>query len=291
MAIVTTSPNPAEVQTLTSNQALLSTAIDSVQAQAEPSAIGPAIMVAGEIAPRDQSRRQIVIITDRCAREETSAAISAGAEVLQVGTTAGNRAITCFAARRTKTDPTRYEVFVEVQNHGNQTAQGNLEVSIDGKPGPSVPFAIEKDGRWVKTFDRIAVSHTGRLAARIAPGDSYPFDDIAEIRLDRPHDPEVYYPYLQQFEGGVAKPYRSMLVARSHPKQRSVLGMPPYQERLGPLYGELNGIDIRASSDAETASSVQGHESRRPPLWMILAAGAAILLVAEWCLCQRCWTS
>jgi hypothetical protein len=291
MAIVTTSPNPAEIQTLTSNQGLLRTMIDSVHAQAEPSTIGSAIMVAQEIAPRVRSRRQIVIITDRRVREENQAAVTSGVEVLHVGTMAGNRAITCFAARRTKTNPTQYEVFVEVQNHGGQTAQGNLEVSIDGKPGPSVPFAIEKDGRWVKTFDKLAVSRAGRLTARIAPGDSYPFDDIAEIQLGRPYDPDVYYPYLQQIEGGVAKPYRSILLARSHPKQLSVLGMPPYQELLGPLYGEPNGVDIRASNDVETVASALGRQSPRPPLWMLLAAVAALLLVAEWCLCQRCWTS
>ena len=293
MAIVTTSPNPVEVQPTTSDELLLRAAVDSAKALPDPPAIEWTIKVARQIGARDRSPPHIVLVTDRCARDVAPAATTDGVEVLRVGTAAANRAITCFAARRSKTDPTRYEVFVEVQNHGDQTAQGNLALNIDGKSGPSVSFAIEKDGRWKKTFDKVANSNAVRLTAKITPGDSYPFDDAADIRLDVPTENGVSYPMLapDQGEGGVAKVYRGILLGRSHPKERSVLGMPAYAEILGPLYGEPTGADIRTSDDIGAAASLQRRELTRSPLWMLLAATATILLVLEWCLYQRRWTT
>ena len=49
------------------------------------------------------------------------------------------------------------EAFVEVQNHSDQSAQGKLELYIGGKPGPSVAFQIEKDGRWQYLFDKLTL--------------------------------------------------------------------------------------------------------------------------------------
>ena len=51
MAIVTANPNPLEIQTLTSDQALLRAAVDSAQARAEPPALNWAVKVAQESAP------------------------------------------------------------------------------------------------------------------------------------------------------------------------------------------------------------------------------------------------
>ena len=163
MAIVTANPNPLEIQTLTSDQALLRAAVDSAQARAEPPEINWAVKVAQEIGARVQSPRQIVLITDGCARDAVHEAATSGVEVLRVGTAAANCAIACFAARRSKTDPTQCEVFVEVQNHGNKTAQGNLEIGIDGKRDLRVPFAVENNGRWQKIFDKVSISTTMHL--------------------------------------------------------------------------------------------------------------------------------
>ena len=189
-----------------------------------------------------------MIITDGCARDVTPEATTDGVEVLRVGTAAANRAITCFAARRSKIDPTKFEVFVEIQNHGNQTAEGNLEFFIDGKPGTSVPFAIEKDGRWERIFDKVTTWGAVRLTARITPGDSYLFDDAADIWLNVPTTTGISYPLLdpELSEGGVAKVYRRHLLGRSHPMERTFPGTAISAELLGPFYGEPNGVDIRS---------------------------------------------
>ncbi len=164
MAIVTTSPNPLEVQSLTDKKELLRAAVKSVNALPEPPAIGWAVKVAHEIGGSTKDRLKagprapgIVLITDACEKDATRRAEQAGVEVLRVGSNAGNCAITCFTARRSKTNPAQCEAFVEVQNHSDQSAQGKLELYIGGKPGPSVAFQIEKDGRWQYLFDKLTL--------------------------------------------------------------------------------------------------------------------------------------
>ena len=91
-------------------------------------------------------------------------------EVLRVGTAAGNLAITCFTARRSKAEPTKCEVLVEVRNQGDQSAKGSVTITVDeesessplagrtaGSAGDSQAmaaneFSIAKDGRWQHVF-------------------------------------------------------------------------------------------------------------------------------------------
>ena len=131
--------------------------------------------------------RRIVLITDACAKEADKAAQQSGVEVLRVGTAAGNLAITCFTARRSKAEPAKCEVLVEVRNQGNQTAQGSVTISRSdcGSPGGEVRrsrprFSIAKDGRWQHVFT-LDLPAAARLTAKIEPGDAYIFDDTAVL--------------------------------------------------------------------------------------------------------------
>jgi hypothetical protein len=311
MAVVTTSPNPVEVQPMTSGKALLRAAVDSAQALPQAPAIQWAAKVADKVAGTDEGRLKpglraprIVLVTDGCATEATRAGQRCGIEVLRVGTRAGNRAITCFTARRSNIDPAQCEVFVEVQSHGDQLVEGELELLIDGKSGPSVQFTIEKDGRWQHLSDRLTLPTAARLTARITPCDDYPFDDTAVLEVPAPGAPDTAtdsvarpsVPHLfaqippDASEGGIAELYRSVLLARSHPKQR-LIPMPPYAELLGPLYGEPNGVDIRVPSDIGLNAAAAQYELRRLPLWIPFAAAAAVLVILEWCFYLRRWTS
>ena len=225
MAVVTVSPDPTEVQPLTSDRELLNSAVDSVQALAEPAAIEWAVKLAREIPMRDEDRLKpglpaetpprIVLITDACAKEATKRAQESGVEVLRVGTAAGNLAITCFTGRRSRVEPAKCEVLVEVRNQGDQSAQGSVTITVDKKSGqlpspdqPSVgarrgaggdgglqsvaatPFAIVKDGRWQHVFT-LDLPAAARLTAKIEPGDSYVFDDTAV--LDMPAAPPAHH--------------------------------------------------------------------------------------------------
>ncbi len=311
MAVVTTSPNPVEVQPMTSDKSSLNAAVEAAQALAEPTAIEWAVKVADAIETSEKDRRKpglrsrrVVLITDGCAKEASREAQKSGVEILRIGTAAGNRAITCFTARRSRIDPAQCEVFAEVQNHGDQATQGRLELTVDGKPGQSLAFSIDKDGRWQHLFDKLTVPGAARLMARLTPGDAYPFDDVAELEVSAPVTPQstsdsVARPAIPQFvapiapgdsEGGIARLYRSVMLARSHPKEPMIL-LPPYAQFLGPVYGEPNGVDVRVPSDVGSDASTARYAPPRLPMWIPFAATAALLLVLEWCLYLRRWTS
>ncbi|MGO9112817.1 MAG: vWA domain-containing protein [Thermoguttaceae bacterium] len=190
MAVVMVSPAPVEVQPLTNDRGLLTKAVDSVQGQAEPPAIESAVKLAREIPMPDKDglkpglraeiSPRIVLITDACSREATKRVQESGVEVLRVGTAAGNVAITCFTARRSKAEPARCEVLVEVRNRGDQPAQGTMTIAVDDKNGPSAQFSIVKDGRWQHVFT-LDLPAAARFVAKIEPGDFYGFDDTAVL--------------------------------------------------------------------------------------------------------------
>ncbi len=198
MAVVTVSPTPSEIQPLTSDHALLTAAVDSVQAEGELAAIEWAVKLAGEIPLPDKVPPRIVLITDACAKEAHKRADGSGVEVLRVGTAAGNLAITRFTGRRSKADPAKCEVLVEVRNQGNHSAKGSVTIVVlGGKSSPSVPFSIVKDGLWQHVFT-LDLPAAARLRARIEPGDAYIFDDTAE--LDMPAAPAPHRVKLEADE-------------------------------------------------------------------------------------------
>ena len=184
------------------------------RAQAEPPAINWAVKVAQEIGARVESPRHIVLITDRCARDAVHEATTSGVEVLRVGTAASNCAITCFAARRSKTDPTQCESTSKCRIMATRRLKATWSLRSMASAGLQVPFAVENNGHWQTTLDKVAISSAVRLTARITPGDSYPFDDTADIRLDLPAEQNMNHPmFQQQSEGGVARLYRSIILS------------------------------------------------------------------------------
>ena len=69
MAVVTVGPAPSEIRPLTSDKALLTAAVDSVQATEEPPAIDWAVKLAREIPMPDTSSPRTVLITDAAGKE------------------------------------------------------------------------------------------------------------------------------------------------------------------------------------------------------------------------------
>ena len=167
---------------------------------------------------------RFVVITDACCKEAAKQAEQSGVEVLRVGTAADNLVITRFTARRSKADPVKCEVLVEVRNQGDQPAQGRVTLVIEEKSGKlpspsgrgaggegglqsgklpspfgrgaggegglqSAQFSIIKDGRWQHLFE-LDLPAAARLTARIEPGDVYLFDDTAV--LDVPAAPAAH---------------------------------------------------------------------------------------------------
>ena len=194
MAVVAVGPQPTEVQPLTGDHALLISAIYSVQETGEPPAIEEAVKAAREILATGGDRlgpgprARIVLITDGCFSDAAKRIQDSGAEVLRVGTAAGNLAITGFTARRSTAETSKCEVFVEVQNRGDQT-KGRVMLAVNGKPDPAAPFSIAKNGLWQHIFT-LDIPAAARLTAKIESSDAYPFDDAAT--LDVPKAPAMH---------------------------------------------------------------------------------------------------
>ncbi len=62
-------------------------------------------------------------------------------------------------------------------------------------------------------------------------------------------------------------------------------------ENLSYGQGDPCGTDIRVPDDIGGAASAVVVQEPWPPLWIVPAALAAVLLIIEWCLYQRRWTS
>lgn len=252
MAIVATNPAPRELQPFTGNRTLLQAAINSVHADDRPPVIRWAVKVAREINASRNAAARVMLITDATDYEAASEAKRSGLEVVRVGGTAGNRAVTRFNARRSNVDPAVCQVFIEVRNLSDQSQQATPDFSIDGKEmEPWSPFTMEKNGRWQHLFE-VRLPTSARLTVRIWPDDAYPFDDAAELTVPAP----------------------------------------PVREIAGRLGARgASAVDIRVPTDIGIDASKVQCEPPWPPLWIPLAAAAAALLVLEWCLYLRRWTS
>jgi len=196
MAVVTASPQPTEIQPLTSDHVLLAEAVDAVQATADPPAIDWAVKMAREIPSPDEDKRKplrrtrILLITDASSQEATKQAQESGVEVLRVGAATGNLAITRFAVRRCEAEPNNCEALVEVRNQSNQSAQVKLTLATDDKPSIADSFEVKPDDCRQLILPLDLLPAAARLTARIEPGDIYRFDDVAV--LDVPAAPAVH---------------------------------------------------------------------------------------------------
>ena len=256
-----------------------------------PAAIEWAVKLAREISMPDKIPPRIVLITDACAKEATKRAQASGVEVLRVGTAAGNLAITCFTARRSKAEPAKCEVLVEVRNQGDQSAQGSVTIAphpdpfrgipqwvvrgTRNSPLPSgegqgvravrnrtAPFSIVKDGRWQHVFT-LDLPSAARLTAKIEPGDSYVFDDTAV--LDVPAAPAAHR--VKPWEG--QPPWKDEVVGQAVGQacQPDIFGLAPSLARtprkesvvrlesLTYERGEYGGADIRVPNDLGSEAS------------------------------------
>ena len=119
MAIVTTSPQPMEVQTFTGDQSLLGKTITSVQVEAKPPMIESAADVAEVIGISQKPPPKIVLITDASGERKPGACREpacreVGVRVIRVGESADNRAMTCFSA----TEQDRFNAMPSVCRSG-----------------------------------------------------------------------------------------------------------------------------------------------------------------------------
>ncbi len=210
MAVVATSPVPYDLQPMTSNRDPLVESVESVQATADKVDLEWAVKLAREVGTPDERPTSVMLISDCCFKDAAKRVQESGAEILRVGTTAGNVTIAAFTARRSRflsslaqaaqgpeakkgaaksgyasttgDNPHHCQVLIEVANLANQPTEGRVALSIDRKPTEPVVFSISKNGRWQHVFD-LDIASAARLEAKLEPVDAYPFDNGAALDI------------------------------------------------------------------------------------------------------------
>ena len=149
---------------------------------ASSSRLDDAVMrTALELSRTSDLRGEIVVLTDGAT--DSSSRLDPGAfpmEIVSVGGTAGNQAITDVSAR-VEPGARAIDVFVEVQNYDARPVRTSLQLLADDLPLSTRALDIPAQGR-VPTTVTVPLE-SARITARLASRDVLALDDIAEVSL------------------------------------------------------------------------------------------------------------
>ena len=126
---------------------------------------------------------EIVVLTDGQGEQHLAAAGINDVAVNLSGPALSNLAITELQGRRVPTDPSIFEVLVELANFSTESAEFQLELTLDKQLLDVVPVVLEPGELWRQTrlFDREV---GGVLRARLPDDDALAADNQASMLLD-----------------------------------------------------------------------------------------------------------
>lgn len=151
-----------------------------------PGRVQEAMLLAFQIGGTDTERR-IVLLTDGAFAHELMPALPAGqVDVVGVGTSSANLAITTFELRRAPEQRFGGSAVVTVSNTGDTRLTGHLEVSVDGSTIEA--HKVELDPGAARTYGMPFTAEAGRFTARLSDteGDLLATDDVAYAVLAPP---------------------------------------------------------------------------------------------------------
>jgi hypothetical protein len=103
--------------------------------------------------------------------------------LIQVGSSADNRAISTLSARPDPQNAHRYQVFARVRNYSDSPFRDILTVTADGNPVESREIQLDPAASREFVFDDLPVG-TKTVSARLTTADALPLDDQAYAVLD-----------------------------------------------------------------------------------------------------------
>ncbi|MEM9826340.1 MAG: BatA and WFA domain-containing protein [Planctomycetota bacterium] len=119
-----------------------------------------------------------------------------------VGEKQDNVGITAFQARRSTTDPVGYASLVEIENFGEEAAEGRLQIRLDEDLVDVIPLTLEPGQPWRKTIQSTSAAG-GVLTAQWNLEDAYADDNVARaviaprppipVQLQAGPDVEAFY--------------------------------------------------------------------------------------------------
>ncbi|MHC4402116.1 MAG: vWA domain-containing protein [Planctomycetota bacterium] len=130
----------------------------------------------------DGSESTVLLFTDGGFEGAVELAAGAGVELIPVGTSAGNLAVTRLSARRVPADPRRCQVLAEVTRFSARPAKGRLSLQLDDELIEAVSVEFPEGGRWQQVFE-MTTPDGGTLTAALGPADRLPADDRASTAV------------------------------------------------------------------------------------------------------------
>ena len=189
MAVISVNATPSVIAPFTDDEKVLRERLEQVTPTDAAGDLSAAIQLAEELLNSRRGERRIVIFTDRTPKPD-DAKPAIPRDVVAVGTTLNNVAITRFATRALLNSPQTSDVLLEVANFGRAAVKVNVELAFDGKLLDVKPLTLEPGARSVQVFPTVprpTRNSKGWLTARLDTKDALPGDNLAYAVL--PSDP------------------------------------------------------------------------------------------------------
>lgn len=126
-------------------------AIEALQLTDGPSRAMAAIDAAKRLT-RSPERRRIVLISDGCFEGAQTLDTESGVDLVVVGETANNAAITALAVRRSLVDPIGYAALIEAEYFGDEAIDVRVTIDLADQLVDVIPVKLEPGKPWVKTI-------------------------------------------------------------------------------------------------------------------------------------------
>ena len=266
-AIVTVADTLRVRSALTNRPDLLEPALAGIEPTREGSRVWEAVFLVRRSFHGGRNQR-IAVLSDGCFEGAAELAGQDGVELIVVGQQSDNLAITRLEARRCLADPLQCQVLAEVTSFASEPVACRLALELDGRPIDAVAIELDSVGRWQHVFEMRAPEE-GRLDARLDRPDVLREDNQASVRMPACAAPEVE----PVTEGDEPRP---ALHSRSCDAGGTCLASAE--------------SDVRAPAGLVSQRQGVAFHAWGPPLWLLLAVAALVVVTAEWCLFQRRWT-
>ncbi|MBV9174534.1 MAG: VWA domain-containing protein [Chloroflexi bacterium] len=147
--------HPDVIAAATSDRHQVERALDSARPSGASENMREALLLARSLGG-DPSSRRIYLFTDGAFALPPDLPDDLGfVDVVQVGTSAGNVAVTTISSRPDPRDNRRQQLFTHVENFSDQPAHANLTISVDGQTVEQRPIDLDPNGHTDQVFEEL----------------------------------------------------------------------------------------------------------------------------------------
>ena len=182
IAILTANAEPQIVSGFTDHSNTLRRKLTEITGADLPSDLSAALHLAEQLIA-DSPDSPIYVYTGTAETADSRRQTADGrrqtaAEIISVGRSVDNLAITRFQPRRLPDSLADYEIFIEMINFGTETVETRLEIEREGELVDVLPLSLEPDVPVARII-RNASAAGGLLRATLTTPDLFPIDNTA----------------------------------------------------------------------------------------------------------------